>query len=42
MTGQLKALCDPEYLDSALALGLIQNVEDYDVLTDTVLRQYLE
>lgn len=37
----LKFCLDPEYLDSALALGLIQDAEDYEHLADTVLRHCL-
>lgn len=38
----LKYCVDPEYLESALALGFIKDISDYDALTDQVLRACLD
>ena len=38
----LKYCVDPEYLESAISLGFLQGVEDYDSLSDETLREYLD
>lgn len=37
-----KYCIDREYLESALALGFIPGVDNYDDIIDTVLRKYIE
>ena len=38
----LKFCVDPEYFESAIALGFIEGATGYDTLTDARLRSYLE
>lgn len=38
----LKFCVDAEYLESRIAMGLIKDVSNYDLLTNTLVREYLD